>query len=227
MARVLVVGDPHCPVMRRGYVPFLQDVEKRYKTNRTVFIGDVVDWGAISFHEKNPSLSSAKEERRRAQRQVRRLKEAFPKGDWLLGNHDVLPQRQARAAGIPEDLLKDFNELWDVAWRIHPRFGCLSIDGVDYRHGDAGRQGQFQAVHQSRQNFVSMVCGHCHSEAGVWFTANRRNRVFGMNVGCGIDYHKAEMEYGRKFDKKPMLGCGVVLEGRQAYFEPMLLPSRV
>jgi hypothetical protein len=35
-----------------------------------------------------------------------------------------------------------------------------------------------------------------------------------------------QFEYGRKFAHKPLLGCGVVLNGKQAYFEPWLLRSR-
>jgi hypothetical protein len=35
-------------------------------------------------------------------------------------------------------------------------------------------------------------------------------RVFGMQVGCGIDHESYAMAYA-KYGKKPAIGCGVVL----------------
>ncbi len=56
MSRVLVIGDTHCPAMHKGYVPFLKKIYKKYKCNKVVHIGDSVDWNAISFPEKDPSM---------------------------------------------------------------------------------------------------------------------------------------------------------------------------
>ena len=42
-----------------------------------------------------------------------------------------------------------------------------------------------------------------------------------MQVGCGIDVKAAAMDYGKKFNQKPILGCGVVVDGELAVFEPM------
>ncbi len=44
--------------------------------------------------------------------------------------------------------------------------------------------------------------------------------------GCGIDVSRLQFEYGRRITAKPILGCGVVLNGRRAFFEPWLLKSR-
>ena len=221
--RVLAIGDCHCPGMRDDYVDFCLALKDSWDCNRVVFVGDVVDNAAISYHEKNPSLHSAEEESHRAKKQVQRLHEAFPDADWLIGNHDALTERQARTAGLPSMALKDYNSMWEVTWRVHPRFSKLEIDGVIYAHGDAGKGGMYAAVKNSRDNFQSWVSGHCHSEAGVWWTVNQSSRVFGMNVGCGIDHELMQFEYGRKFNRKPILGAGIVLEGQLAFFEPMPL----
>ena len=50
--------------------------------------------------------------------------------------------------------------------------------------------------------------------------------MFGMSVGCGIDAGKLQFAYGRRIVAKPILGCGVVIDGRRAFFEPWLLKSR-
>lgn len=225
MSTVLVVGDCHCPGMRRGYVDFLQRIRDRHGCDRVVFIGDVVDFASISYHEKLPGLPAAKDEIRKARRQVQMLNTAFPKADWLIGNHDSLPERQAVSAGMPSELLRGHSEFWDVSWNALPRFTKHIIDGVIYAHGDGGKGGQMAALKQAKDNFQSTVIGHFHAQAGVSWWANEKHRIFGMSVGCGVDAKKLQFEYGVKFPAKPILGCGVVINGKQAIFEPWMLKS--
>lgn len=222
--RVLIVGDTHCPGMLKGYPNFLSKTFKKYNCNRVVLIGDVVDNGAISYHEKHPGLSSPAQEFKDAKKQVSQLYARFPKADWIMGNHDALTQRQAVTAGLLPEWLRDPADIWGVpGWTVHERFSTLTIDGVDYLHGDSGKAGQFAAVKTSRARFRSVVMGHCHSEAGVWWTCNANARIFGLNVGVGLDYKRMMFEYGRKFINKPVVGCGVVLDGLYPIFEPMIL----
>jgi metallophosphoesterase superfamily enzyme len=212
--------------MRRGYVDFLKRVADEYGADRVVHIGDLVDWASISYHEKSPALHNASREFAAAQRQVYQLSKAFPKADWLIGNHDSLTERQATTIGLPREVLKDYGDLWGVDWKVHPRFTKLTIDGVLYSHGDGGRGGQDAALAQAKDQFRSTVIGHFHSQAGVRYWANPEFRVFGMSVGCGVDVNKLQFEYGRRFPAKPVLGCGVVIDGKRAFFEPWLLKSR-
>lgn len=226
MARVLIIGDTHCPGMRRGYVDFLKRIADVHSINRVVHIGDLVDWASISFHEKSPALSNAIQEFASARRQVATLARAFPRADWLIGNHDALTERQAVSVGLPAQLLRDYADLWELDWSVHARFTKLMIDGVVYSHGDSGRTGQDAALAQAKDQFRSTVIGHFHSQAGVKWWANQEFRVFGMSVGCGIDASRLQFEYGLRIVAKPILGCGVVVNGRRAIFEPWLLKSR-
>lgn len=213
--------------MRRGFVSFLQRIADRYSPDRIVHIGDLVDWASISYHEKHPGLSDARSEYRKALRQVARLYEAFPQADWLIGNHDSLTERQAKTAGILPELLRSYTDVWEVPnWTTHERQAVLEIDGVIYSHGETGKGGQNAALKQAKDNFKSTVIGHFHSQAGVQFWANPDYRVFGLSVGCGVDASSLAMEYGRKFAAKPILGCGVVIDGKRAVFEPWLLRSK-
>ena len=224
MSRVLVVGDTHAPAMREGYVQFLQEIHESWRCDRVVHIGDLVDWHAISYHEKEPSLSSAEDEYQHALEQVAEIYEAFPRADWLVGNHDALAERQARSAGLPGRLLKSYTSVWNVPnWVAHPQYAKVEIDGVLYSHGDGGRGGKNAALHQAQDAFQSVVIGHLHSNAGVRYWANPKNRVFGMSTGCGVDWRAIQFDYGRRYAAKPILGCGVVIDGRQAYFEPWCL----
>ena len=229
MANVLVIGDTHCPCMLDGYIPFLKKVQKKYKCNRVVHIGDLVDWAAISYHEKSGALKDAPGEYTKAKKQVAKLYAAFPKATWLIGNHDCLPARQARTAGIPLETLRTYQDLWDVPkWEVVNRYGHVVIDGVMYQHGDRGKGGQHAALKNAKDEFRSVVQGHQHAQAGVWYSANERKtseggRIFGMNVGCGVDHSLEAQAYGKMYNAKPIVGCGVVEAGRMATFVPMEL----
>lgn len=227
MSTVLVIGDTHCPGMRRGYVSFLKSVADEYQPDRVVHIGDLVDWGTISYHEKLPNLHGSIGEFKKAKRQVQSLYEAFPEADWLLGNHDALAIRQAASAGMPEDVLREPTDLWEIpGWKCHPRFTHLEIDGVLYAHGDGGVGGMYAHANQAKQNFQSTVIGHFHGNAGIYWHANPANRIFGMAVGCGIDVSNPAFRYAANIRRKPILGCGVVINGKRPFFEPWLLKSR-
>lgn len=224
MARVLVIPDTHCPCMLPKFPAFLSKVQKQYKTNRVVHVGDLVDNAAISYHEKNPGLSSAPEEYRKARKQLQELTKRFPRVDLLLGNHDALTQRQAVTIGLLPEWLRDFSNIWALpnGWKVHPRFFELEIDGVLYMHGDHGKGGQFGAVKTATTKFQSVVMGHLHSECGVWYFANGNSRIFGCNAGCGIDHKALAFEYGVKFTRKPIVGCAVVIDGH-----PITIPMEL
>jgi hypothetical protein len=224
MSKVLVIGDTHCPAMHPKYIRFLKKIEKKYDCNRVVHIGDLVDWNAISYHEKDPSLPSAYDEFKSAYKQVKRLHKAFPEVDYMAGNHSVLPQRKARSIGMPEIVLKPFGDLWGLdGWTIHPRYAKIYIDGVQYRHGDSGKGGQVAAKAQAMAEFCSVVQGDKHAQAGVNYVANDRLLVFGLQTGCGVLHDHPNMAYGKVYSSKPILGCGVVLDGATGIFEPMPL----
>ena len=205
------------------YPSFLQRTFKRYQCSKVIHIGDLVDNQAISYHEKHPSLSSAQDEYFKAKMQVAKLYALFPKVEWIMGNHDALTERQCVTAGLLPGMLRQQSDIWSLpeGWNVHPRFSRYKYDGVVYSHGDSGKGGMYAAVKNSRDNFTNWVSGHCHSEAGVWYTTVEGNRIFGMNVGTEVDTDNLVFNYGRKFNKKPSSGCGVVIDGKQAIFVPM------
>lgn len=224
MARVLVCGDPHAPCMHPDYVGFLHHVAGTWQIDTFVCIGDLVDWAAISFHDKHPCFPSAEDEYEQTLEQVQYLYANFDKGVVLLGNHDVRPARLGATVNIPDFLLKDYADLWETpGWRYLPRYAFHEIDGVIYQHGEKGYGGARSCIRNATNNFQSMVQGHFHSQCGVqWFT-NDHHRVFAMQTGCGVDINKLAFEYARKMAHRPILGCGVVIDGEHAFTEVMSL----
>lgn len=129
--------------------------------------------------------------------------------------------RKGRTAGLPEQVFKPFREIWDLpsGWKDAFRH---EIDGVLYTHG-TGMSGPVH-VKCAVQNRQSSVVGHIHHTGAVEYLVSERDRIFGINVGCGIDRKAYAFEYGRDFTRKPFLGCGVVTdEGKYAQVFPMEL----
>ena len=220
----LVIPDLHAPCMHPRAVSFLKKIEKKYNCKKVVCVGDLVDWSSISFHEKDPSMPSASEEFAQAWKQVRQVHKAFPKVEFLIGNHDSLPARKAKLIGLPEEAIYDFKDLWKLkGWKVHPRYAKIYIDGVQYRHGDSGKGGLMAAHKNAQAEFCSVVQGHLHSQAGVVYHANEQSIVFGMQTGCLVVHDHPAMAYGKVYSNKPILGCGVVLGGTTAIFEPLNL----
>ena len=215
MSRVLVIGDTHAPAMHPKYIRFLKDVDRKYNCNRVVHIGDLVDWNAISYHEKDPSMPGAQQEYKKAKKQVNKLYKAFPKVDYLMGNHSDLPARKAKTAGLIDDLMLPFKQVWDVeGWTIHPRYHDLIIDSVIYRHGDKGKGGsRLAAFNNADKMHRSVVQGHLHTQCGFEFGANNDRAFFGMQVGCGVLPNHPNMNYAKIYSNRPIIACGVVING--------------
>jgi len=223
MSRVLAVGDLHCPGMLDEYPYFLKEIYEQWDCDTVVFIGDVIDWHAINFHGKHSETPGVADEINETRLQIDVLKDFFPVATWLIGNHDALPKRRADESGLPSNILKSEQTFWEVDWEVIPRFGHILVDGVRYSHGETGAGGAEAALKQAISCGRSTVIGHHHQAAGVRWGANEERRFFGLSTGSGLDWKRLQFQYGRKFANKPPIGCGVVLDGEYAYWEPMML----
>ncbi len=218
----MVVGDLHAPATHPRYMDFIQDMYEQWDCNRVVFIGDVVDLHAISFHAREMDAENVFGESQAAIEQVAEWHAVFPKAQVCIGNHDERVIRLASTVGIPELMLKPYAELWKTpGWQWDQEH---IIDDVSYVHG-TGLSGERPAYNRAKQTLQSTVLGHCHTVGGVNWLAGPKSTVFGLSVGCGIDPNHPAMRYGTKWLKRPMLGCGVVIDGLP-YFEPMDLGGR-
>lgn len=225
MSRVLVIPDVHCPLMISSFPDWLYDTFDQWECDRVVMIGDLVDLHSLSMHPKIPGYNNPIEEKEKAQNQIDDLVKRFPKADWLLGNHDALPYRWMESVGIPDSMMKDPGKIWNTKkWKIHSRYSDLIIDKCIYRHGDKGKGGgRLAALPNALAEFRSVIQGHHHQQGGVEYAQNNAGKIFGMQVGTGIN-HKSidgQMAYAKKFSARPVLGCGVVIDGKAAVFEPM------
>jgi len=205
--RILVIGDLHCPFEKEGYFEFCLETYDRFNCNQVVFIGDLVDSHATSRHETDPDGMSAKTELERAIEDLQKWREAFGVATVIVGNHDRVVMRRAFSSSIPSMWIKSFNEVLGTSWDWTER---AEFDGVQYVHGEGGT-----ARTKAKNDMQSTVQGHIHTQAYVEHFCGNRNRIWAMQVGCGLDRDTYAAAYAKHY-KKQAIGCGVVIGGHTA-----------
>jgi len=208
MSVVLAIGDLHEPFCLDKYLRFCKNVDRKAGCNKVVFIGDVIDNHYSSYHETDPDGYSAGEELDRAIKRIGKWYRAFPDAYVCIGNHDRLVHRKAYTAGISKRWVREYSEVLKApGWQF---VESVTIDNVVYCHGDGKK-----AIQRSKQDMQSVVQGHYHSECYVQWHTGAKCKVFGMQLGSGIDKDSYAMAYG-KYGPHPAIGCGVVHHGKVA-----------
>ncbi len=205
-----IIGDTHIPFERPDYLNFCIEIFDRCKCKIIIHIGDLVDNHAISYHEHDPNGKSPADEIRESKEHLKRWFGAFPEVYLCLGNHDRLVFRKSKTYGIPNEALKSFREMWSLPIGWQDSFGW-EFYGVRFIHG-TGLSGERAHVKAAERNRQPTVIGHIHHTLAGEYLVSEKDRIYGMNVGCGIDRKTYAFEYGRDLLKKPSLGCGVITD---------------
>jgi predicted phosphodiesterase len=205
--RILVIGDLHCPFELDGYFEFCLDTYDRFACNQVIFIGDILDNHYASYHETDANGMSGGYELQEAIKHVDKWAQAFAIADVIIGNHDRLIMRKAFSSSVPREWIKDYNEVLGTSWNWIER---IEYDGVQYCHGEGGT-----ARTKAKNDMQSTVQGHIHTQAYVEWLVGNRSKIFGMQVGCGIDRDSYAAAYAKHY-KKQAIGCGVVIGGHTA-----------
>ena len=104
--RILVIGDLHEPFCLDGYLEFCLEQSEKFNTNRTIFIGDVIDNHFSSYHETSADGMGGGQELDLSINKIAKWRDAFPKADVIIGNHDRLIMRKAQTSAIPSKWIK-------------------------------------------------------------------------------------------------------------------------
>lgn len=211
--RILVIGDIHTPFDYEPYFDHCVAIYDKYNCNKVVFIGDIIDNHFSSYHETDSDGMGGDDELSKALSRLERWKKAFPVADVIIGNHDRMVMRKAQSSSIPTRWIKEYKEVLECPeWNFTDR---VVYDGVQYIHGEGGKA-HIRAI----KDMMSTVQGHLHTLAYVMWHIGNGLKVFGMQVGCGIDQYSYAMGYAKNFPK-PAISCGVVLSGKVAINEVM------
>lgn len=212
---VLIIGDIHEPFSLDGYLEFCKEQQKKYKCGSIVFIGDVIDNHFSSYYETNTCAMGADDELDLAIKKIAKWVNAFPSAYVTIGNHDRLVSRKANTAGVSARWIKDYKDVLEAPnWKF---VESIELNNVLYIHGEGST-----ASKKMLEEMISVVSGHKHTEGYIQYACGSRHLVFGMQVGTGIDHSKYAFAYSKHF-KKPIVSCGVVLDGTQPILIPMPL----
>jgi predicted phosphodiesterase len=209
-SRVGIIGDTHLPYELDGYLDFCLETFENWGVNNVIHIGDFVDNHSLSFHDSEPLLHNVLGEYESAFERAQDWYEAFPDATLIMGNHDRIPARQIRKLGMePAIFMRPIEELFGMPWKV---VDSVEIDDVLYHHGEtSGGVNGFRK--DAEQRMRCTVSGHNHSNAGISATATDQELVWGMAVGCGVNHEHMAFAYGKHFAKKPIISCGVVIDG--------------
>ena len=211
--RVLIIGDIHEPFTLKGYLKHCKETYAKYNCNKVVFIGDIIDNHYTSYHETDADGLGGLDELEIAIKGLRKWYASFPDADILIGNHDRMIMRKAQTSNIPSKWIKSYKDVLEVPkWNFIDR---KVIDDVQYVHGEGGT-----AHTKCRADMMSTVQGHLHTQCYVQHFVGQNYKIFGMQVGCGIDHDSYAMGYAKR-GKKPAIACGVVINGKIAINELM------
>lgn len=212
---VLIIGDIHEPFCLEGYLEFCREQQEKFNCGKIVFIGDIIDNHYSSYHETDPDGYSAGEEFERAYDKVQNWYKVFPEAIVLTGNHDRLIARKAYSAGISQVWIRSLKDTLNTTnWNFVEEYEYLD---VLYMHGEGGT-----ARTKMKKELQSIVQGHLHTQAYIEYIVGKHYKIFGFQVGCGIDKDAYAMAYAKRFPK-PIISCGVVLNGQL----PILLPMNL
>ena len=203
MSRVLVIGDLHEPFCLDGYLKFCKQIYKEQNCNKVVFIGDVIDNHYSSYHETDADGMGGLDELEIAITKLSKWYNAFPNADVTIGNHDRIIMRKAQTSNIPSRWIKEYKDVLQTPnWNFIDR---VVYDNVQYIHGEGGT-----AHAKCRADMMSTVQGHLHTQCYTQWFVGENFKVFGMQVGCGVNHDSYAMAYAKR-GKKPAIGCGVVI----------------
>ena len=211
MNNILVIPDLHAPFIHPKALKHCIKQYKRFKCNKVVFLGDIIDNAATTRWESNPDGYSPGDELKQAIKQLSQWYAAFPKATVIIGNHERRVAKKLKRGAVSSHWLKSFNEVLNVPnWEFVEDY---ELDGVRYIHGE-GCSSTMQSVLQST---TSLVFGHWHKKLEITYNQHK----FGMCAGCLTDETTYAFEYGRTYINKQILGCAVVLDNGKL---PILCP---
>jgi len=223
MKNCLIISDLHIPYHHKDSFEFLGALAYAYDCEVIKNTGDVVDNHAGSFHDLEYGTMSAKEEFDAAYEYMQELSGMFPKMDIVIGNHDAIPARKAKSVGLPQDTIKSYNDLYDTKWNWSDKH-MFSVD----------KDTEVLLVHtmststlnNAAKHSHSSIQGHHHSSFGLEYFTDTNMIRWSMTVGCLIDLHHPAFNYASGATlKRPVIGCGGIIEGTPRLF-PMTLNAK-
>lgn len=203
---VLVIWDLHSAHIIDWYLEFCRKQQEKRKCWTVIYIWDIIDFASISYHEKTPEELNPQWEIAQARLVLQDWYKTFPKAYVCLGNHDMLPYRQAKTAWLLREFIQTPHSIF-WAPSLYEFIDEIEICWVVYTHWT-----KWDAFTKCVKEWINLVQWHLHTKAGVQYHNNRQWNLFWMQVATWVDYKKKAFDYARCFASQPVVWCWVVVE---------------
>ncbi len=219
--KIMIISDTQEPCAHQDALDFCKAVKKRYKPDLVVQIGDYCDFGSFSAFDQDPDYMSPSDELKRVQEATKKWAKIFPKLYITMGNHEMRLYRKALKAGLPKQVLKNFGDI------IQAPKGWQYVDRLKVNWDDVKRRilfvhtgtGATTKAGLAPSQHANVVHGHIHSSYWIKWNSTADALHWDMNVGCLIDDESIVFKYNKQQTKRPILGCGVIVDNL-----PILIP---
>lgn len=222
---IVVMPDLHAPYHHKHSLAFMQLVRDKFKPELVINLGDEADKHAMSFHDSDPDLMSAGDELAATIKVMAELEKIFPRMLLCDSNHGSMAYRKAKHHGFPAAMIRGYREVlfpngggkgwnWAENWRVRTAMG-----DVLFKHQPSG-----PILTDASHNQCNLVVGHHHGKFSIEYGASSARLYWGGFFGCLIDKDSLAFAYGKHTMYKPILGCGVIINGVPTLI-PMLLDS--
>ncbi len=200
---IFITGN--CPHTIDWYLEFCRKQQEKWNCWTVIFIWDIIDFWSISYHEKTPEELNPQWEIAQARLVLQDWYKTFPKAYVCLGNHDMLPYRQAKTAWLLREFIQTPHSIF-WAPSLYEFIDEIEICWVVYTHWT-----KWDAFTKCVKEWINLVQWHLHTKAGVQYHNNRQWNLFWMQVATWVDYKKKAFDYARCFASQPVVWCWVVI----------------
>ena len=214
---ILVLSDKHIPYHHKDSFAYARALKKKYKPDLVVSVGDLGDFRGISFHKSDPDMESAGEELANLRKYSRELEKIFPNMIITDSNHGSLPLRRAFDMGLPQDIIRPYNEIYGVGkgWKFVDDLTLVDGDDILYFVHYITKD----VAKAAAERGICVISGHVHTNFSISYRSTPRNLLWGMSVGCMIDVKSRAFAYNKTDLSRPIIGHGLIQQGL-----PKLLP---
>lgn len=180
--RVMILPDLHAPFIMDGAFEFARGLHNRYDITEVACTGDTTDFHRSSFHRSETDAMSADQELDATIKQLKPWHDEFPNMKVANSNHDDIPIRKLKEAGLSSRIMRPFNEIIECpTWDFKTRH--------DFGHNTIMVHGMGRAAHtMAKEEGLNVIMGHKHSKTFVRTDYYKMyGSLFAMQLGAFLD----------------------------------------
>jgi hypothetical protein len=193
---IVCLSDIHAPYNHPDIIPFFRYLDKKYKPDKVVCLGDEVDGHSWSYHEPDPALPNPDNEMEQAIRRLQPVYKIWEEVDVLESNHGSLIIRKKKTHKLPKQAFRSYRETIQApkGWKWHEDLILKANDGnpIYFCHGRAKN-----VLKLGMSLGMSCVQGHYHEDFSVQYWGNSLGLYWAVTAGCLIEKSSLAFAYNK------------------------------